>query len=77
MPTTRLTYWTDLNGTVACSQHLGVSASAVLAQSPLARTLVSDLTVWERMSRDELAEWMAFLEGHGESHACEFCRGRA
>lgn len=77
MPTTRLTYWTDLNGTVACSQHLGMSASAVLAQSPRARTLVSDLTVWERMSRDELAEWMAFLEGHGESHACEFCRGRA
>ena len=76
MPTTRLTYWTDLNGTVACSQHLGMSATAVLSLSPLARTLRTDLTVWERMTKEELTEWMAFLEGHGETHACEMCRER-
>lgn len=67
-------FYTALGGEVACAEHIGMEAQALLARQPLARTIETSMTVWERMTREELADWMTFLAEHDETEACETCR---
>lgn len=66
--------WTDLGGRVCCPKHLGNYATAALAEQPEARTIETPMTVWERMPKQEVADWLAFLTEHGETQPCEDCR---
>lgn len=77
MATKTSSYWTSNNGAVACEKHLGYSASAELQANPKARTLYGACDTWHKMTKADLAEWLVFLEGHGLTEACEFCRNHS
>lgn len=73
--TTTKTYWDDLNGRICCPDHLGYSASAALQANPTTRVIETDLTVWTRMTDDDIAEWSDYLATvHFETEVCESCR---
>ena len=69
------TFWTSDNGRVVCESHLGYSATAELQAKPKARTLYGSCDTFRKMTKPEVAEWLAFLAGHDETEACEDCRG--
>ena len=67
--------WMDLGGRVCCPAHIGASAGAVLSTRPRSRVLRTGLTVWERMTDDDRAEWAEFLFAeNGSTVLCESCR---
>lgn len=67
--------WGDLQGFVACPKHLGISASTILEHNPKARTIRTDLTIWERLTRAETTDWLGFLAEQNEpSIGCDTCR---
>ena len=73
--TTKTTFWTDLNGRVCCQDHIGANASYILNTNPRIRIIETDITVWERMTGDELTEWSEFLNTEmNETELCETCR---
>ena len=63
MPTTTTALWMNLNGRVACADHIGAEASALLAAKPQRRSISTFSTVWKPVSAADRA-WGA---------ACESC----
>jgi hypothetical protein len=72
------TLWQDLQGFVACPKHMGISASTLLQHNPKARMIRTDLTIWERLTRAEVTDWLGFLSEQNESRiGCDTCRHEA
>jgi hypothetical protein len=66
------TFYCDLNGRIACTDHVGIEASAKLSGGKRPRTIRTSLTQWEKMSEKEMTE---FSELVGLDHTiCESCR---
>ena len=61
MTTTTTIYyplWMDLNGRVACADHIGAEASALLAAKPQRRSISTTMTVWRPVSAaDHWYQW--------------------
>lgn len=68
------TYWQSVAGRVVCDQHLGLSAMVRLRAKPTARILYGDCDTYQKITKPDLAEWIAFLAGHDETELCEDCR---
>jgi hypothetical protein len=76
--TKKPTFWTDLNGRTCCPDHMGCYADVILKQNPRTRVIQTDLTVWERMTAAEIAEWSEYLAAeYGETELCETCKWEA
>lgn len=67
-----MTHFMDLNGRICCTDCLGSAASAELRHKPKARQLRTSLTVWDRLTVAEVAEFVADCGIVGP--ACESCR---
>lgn len=66
------TFWSDLNGRIACNKHIGSDASARLQSRPSAVTIITATTIWCKMTDQEATE---FSELVGLDHTiCESCR---
>ena len=72
METITETFYADLNGRIACTDHVGVEASAKLSNGKLPKTITTSLTKWYKMTDQEASE---FSELVGLDHTiCESCR---
>jgi hypothetical protein len=45
----------DLNGRLACFDHIGAYAQAAFSRSPRSRRQETPLTVWERLSKADIS----------------------
>lgn len=61
--------FSDLDGRLACEEHLGAEALALLERKPKARTLRTTLTVWTRWGVAEIAA----AQRHRWVPKCERC----
>ena len=66
------TFWSDLNGRIACEKHIGNEAKFDLENRKSAKTLTTSMTKWFKMTEAEATE---FSELVGIDHSiCESCR---
>jgi hypothetical protein len=66
------TFWSDLNGRIACDKHIGHEASAKLQARPAIKTISTSLTKWFKMSEAEATEFADLI---GANHTiCETCK---
>jgi hypothetical protein len=66
------TFWENLNGRIVCQDHIGVEASAKLANGKSPKTITTSMTKWFKMTDQEASE---FSELVGLDHTiCESCR---
>lgn len=67
-------HYADLNGRIACREHIGYAASAYLEAHPDATEIDTELTSWERLgARDKFYLAKEF----GTKVLCETCRSLA
>ena len=65
-------FWSDLNGRIACQDHIGFEASTKLSANKSRRTITTSSTEWVKMTQREATE---FSELVGLDHTiCESCR---
>ena len=65
-------FWSDLNGRIACQDHIGFEASTKLSTNKSRRTITTSSTEWVKMTQREATE---FSELVGLDHTiCESCR---
>lgn len=67
-----MTLFCDLNGRIACTNHLGSEGESEYRHNPKARTLRTSMTVWERMTKADVASFVDECDIVGP--ACEACR---
>lgn len=67
-----MAFWEDLNGRVACENHIGNEAKFALEIRKTAKSITTSMTKWYKMSQAEVTEF-AQLVGHDKS-ICESCR---
>jgi len=71
---TTKTLFQNTNGAVVCEQHIGYSAQQVLTNRPTAKRIKTDLTIWNRMTEADTADWMEFMAEMNHTEGCESCR---
>ena len=65
-------FYCDLNGRIACMDHIGNEAKSKLRGTKTPATITTSLTQWEKMTDQEASE---FGELVGLDHTiCETCR---
>jgi hypothetical protein len=65
-------FWSDLNGRIACQDHIGFEASTKLSTNKSRKTITTSSTQWVKMTQKEATE---FSELVGLDHTiCESCR---
>jgi hypothetical protein len=65
-------FWSDLNGRIACQNHIGFEASTKLSTNKSRKTITTSSTQWVKMTDQEATE---FSELVGLDHTiCESCR---
>jgi hypothetical protein len=65
-------FWSDLNGRIACQDHIGFEASTKLSTNKSRKTITTSSTQWVKMTQREATE---FSELVGLDHTiCESCR---
>jgi len=65
-------FWSDLNGRIACEDHIGFEASSKLSTNKSRKTIKTSMTTWSKMTTKETTE---FSELVGLDHTiCESCR---
>jgi hypothetical protein len=65
-------FWSDLNGRIACQEHIGFEASTKLSTNKSRKTITTSSTQWVKMTQREATE---FSELVGLDHTiCESCR---
>jgi hypothetical protein len=65
-------FWSDLNGRIACQNHIGFEASTKLSTNKSRKTITTSSTQWVKMTQREATE---FSELVGLDHTiCESCR---
>jgi hypothetical protein len=65
-------FWSDLNGRIACQNHIGFEASTKLSTNKSRKTITTSSTQWVKMTQKEATE---FSELVGLDHTiCESCR---
>jgi hypothetical protein len=65
-------FWSDLNGRIACEDHIGFEASSKLSTNKSRKTIKTSITTWSKMTTKEATE---FSELVGLDHTiCESCR---
>jgi hypothetical protein len=65
-------FWSDLNGRIACQGHIGFEASTKLSTNKSRKTITTSSTQWVKMTQREATE---FSELVGLDHTiCESCR---
>jgi hypothetical protein len=65
-------FWSDLNGRIACQDHIGFEASTKLSTNKSRKTITTSSTQWVKMTQREATE---FSELVGIDHTiCESCR---
>ena len=65
-------FWSDLNGRIACQDHIGFEASTKLSANKSRKTITTSSTEWVKMTQREATE---FSELVGLDHTiCESCR---
>jgi len=68
-------FWSDLNGRIACEDHIGFEASAKLSTNKSRKKITTSMTTWSKMTTAETTE---FAELVGCEHTiCESCRYNA
>jgi hypothetical protein len=72
MTTTTTSFWSDLNGRIACEDHIGFEASSKLSTNKSRKSIKTSMTVWSKMTKKEATEF-SDLVGHDHS-ICESCR---
>ncbi len=65
-------FYSDLNGAIYCTKHLGYEASSVLEHNPKAKEFNTSMTSWFRMTAREVFDF-AKMAG-GIDQVCESCR---
>jgi hypothetical protein len=65
-------FYSDLNGAVYCTKHLGYEASSVLEHNPKAKEFHTSMTTWFRMTAREVFDFAVMVEGIDK--VCESCR---
>jgi hypothetical protein len=65
--------WVDLGGRCVCDEHLGYEGKYVLAERPKAKKIQTGMTVWEKMSQEEI-DYISNEYCDGGT-ICEDCRG--
>lgn len=67
----------DLDGRIACFDHLGGYAQAAFSRSPRSRRQETPLTVWERLSEADIVEIESIVHDdyvlENFTVACEEC----
>ena len=75
MQVVKETFWSDLNGRIACQKHIGAEAMFLLDIRKKAQSITTSMTKWFKMSEAEATE---FSELVGLDHSiCESCRHSA
>jgi hypothetical protein len=65
-------FWSDLNGRIACQNHIGFEAATKLSTNKSRKTITTSSTQWVKMTQKEATE---FSELVGLDHTiCESCR---
>jgi len=72
MTTTTTSFWSDLNGRIACEDHIGFEASTKLSTNKSRKSIKTSMTIWSKMTAKEKTEFSDFI-GHNQS-ICESCR---
>lgn len=72
MKTATQKFYSDLNGTIYCVEHLGYEASSTLQHNSTAREFSTSMTSWFRMTTKEVFEFAKFAGGLDK--VCESCR---
>ena len=65
-------FYSDLNGAIYCTKHLGYEASSVLAHNPRIKEFHTSMTSWFRMTAREVFDFAKFAGGIDK--VCESCR---
>ena len=65
-------FYSDLNGSVYCTKHLGYEASSVLEHNPNAKEFSTSMTTWFRMTAREVFDFAVMVGGVDK--VCESCR---
>ena len=72
MKVVKQTFWSDLNGRVACQKHIGTEAISLLDIRKKAQSITTSMTTWYKMSEAERTEFSKLV---GLDHSiCESCR---
>jgi hypothetical protein len=72
MTTATTSFWSDLNGRIACEDHIGFEASSKLSTNKSRKSIKTSMTIWSKMTIKEVRE---FSELVGLDHTiCESCR---
>ena len=67
----KIVYWISLRSEVRCSDHMVLSANAVLANNPNTKRIVSRFDTWEIMSAEDQQDYADHV---GSSLICRSCR---
>jgi hypothetical protein len=63
--------WLDLNGRIACQTHLGLEATAILAERRSAKSITTSDTKWFKLSAKEIIELGDLV--HAMHSSCKSC----
>ena len=72
MTTTTASFWSDINGQIACEDHIGFEASSKLSTNKSRKAIKTSMTIWTKMTAKEVTEFSE-LVGLDRS-ICESCR---
>lgn len=71
--TTTTTLWIHDDGRLACPEHIGHYAQAVLGCRPTAQLVETPLGTWERLTKADRAQ---LAEMTGRTPMCETCEAK-
>jgi hypothetical protein len=71
--TTQQPLWIHDDGRLACQEHAGHYAQAVLGRRPTAKLVETPLGTWERLT---LADRAQLAEMTGRAAVCEICEAK-
>lgn len=62
------TFWADTNGRIVCENHGGNYLQSAIASKPKAKKHSTPITIWEKLSEDEVQEVRSW-----NAEVCETC----